>query len=181
VTIEFARAEKGMSGYDPDAVNEFLEHARRVFEGLEEGLTSSDIRSKVFPLVSKEGFATKAVDEALWRLEEAFADKERLVLTQQGGEEAFYRDVRERAQEVLDRTARPEKEKFRTVSLLRPGYHPGDVDEMCGHIVRYFQQERELSVTTVRTATFRTMLGGYDEAQVDAVLDETVSVMLAVR
>jgi DivIVA domain-containing protein len=52
---------------------------------------------------------------------------------------------------------------------------------MCEQVARYFQQQEALSVTAVRRSTFRTMLGGYDEKQVDAVLDETVSVMLAVR
>jgi DivIVA domain-containing protein len=181
VSTPFPLAEKGMSGYDPDSVNEFLERARVVFEGSEDGLTSADIRAKVFPLVSKGGYATKAVDEALWRLEEAFADKERVSQTEVSGEEVYYQEIRARAQEILDRAARPPKRKFRTTSLVRPGYHAGDVDEMCEDIVKYFQQEKQLSVTTVRAATFRTMLGGYEEAQVDALLDETVSVMLAVR
>jgi len=181
VSTPFPLAEKGMSGYDPDAVNDFLERARLVFEGSAEGLTSADIRAKVFPLVAKGGFATKAVDEALWRLEEAFADKERIAQTELSGEDAYFQEIRARAQEILDRAARPEKQKFRTTSIVRPGYHPGDVDELCESIVKYFQQEQQLSVTTVRAATFRTTLGGYDEVQVDALLDETVSVMLAVR
>jgi len=170
-----------MPGYDAAAVRDFLERARLVFEGVEHGLNASDIRAQVFPRVSKGGLATKAVDEALWRLEEAFADKERLAKIELMGEEAYYQEVRARAQEILDRVALPPKEKFRTVSFLRPGYHPDDVDEVCEKIVRYFQQEQKLSVSRVRISSFRTMLGGYDEAQVDAVLDETVSVMLAVR
>jgi len=181
VTTPFPLAEKGMPGYDPAAVTEFLERARIVFEGSEDGLTSSDIRAKVFPLVSKDGFATKAVDEALWRLEEAFADKERMTQTSAQGEEQYFQDIRERAQEILDRAARPESARFRKVSLIRPGYHVGDVDLMCDLIAKYFQQEQQLSVARVRQASFRTTLGGYDEAQVDALLDETVSVMLAVR
>ena len=177
----FPRAEKGMPGYDPEVVTEFLDRAKRVFEGTEDGITSSDIRHKVFPLVSKDGVQTKAVDEALWRLEEAFADKERLADTENVGEESYYAGVRERAQEILDRVARPSKAKFRTVSKVRPGYHPGDVDDLCDQIASYFQQHDALSVTAVRRGSFRTMLGGYDEKQVDTLLDETVSVMLAVR
>ncbi len=181
VDSPFPRAEKGMPGYDPDIVTEFLDRAKRVFDGDEEGMTSSDIRHKVFPLVSREGFQTQAVDEALWRLEEAFADKERLTHTESVGEETYYAGVRERAQEILDRVARPPHAKFRTVSRIRPGYHPGDVDDMCDLIGGYFQQQETLSVTAVRLSTFRTTLGGYDEKQVDSLLDETVSVMLAVR
>ena len=177
----FATAGKGMPGYDPHVVQEFLDKAKRVFEGNEDDLTSGDIRSKVFPLVSKDGFSTKAVDEALWRLEEAFADKERMSLTAARGEETYYQEVRERAQEILDRVARPAKSKFRASSRLRPGYHQGDVDELCERIGRYFQQEESLSVAAVRRHTLRTMLGGYDEKQVDSLIDETISLMLAVR
>jgi DivIVA domain-containing protein len=57
----------------------------------------------------------------------------------------------------------------------------GDVDVLCGNIARYFQQEESLSVAAVRKETFRTQLGGYDEKQVDVLLDDTISVMLAVR
>jgi len=170
-----------MPGYDPSEVTDFLERAKRVFEGHEEGLGSADIRHKVFPLISKDGFATKAVDEALWRLEEAFADKERLEQTETMGEETYYQDVRERAQEILDRAARPDKLKFRRVSVVRPGYHLGDVDDLCSQIAGYFQQKDALSVAAVRRALLRTTLHGYDEAQVDALLDDTISVMLAVR
>ena len=170
-----------MSGYDPDVVEEFLDHAKRVFEGREDGLGSQDIRGKVFPLVSKEGYATKAVDESLWRLEEAFADKERLAHTQERGEETYYQEIRERAQEILDRVARPAKAKFRSTTVLQQGYHRGDVDVLCGQVGRYFQQEEVLSVAAIRRHSFRTQLGGYDEKQVDMLLDETLTVMLAVR
>jgi DivIVA domain-containing protein len=181
VNSRFALVEKGMSGYDPAVVDDFLDRAKRVFEGEESGLVSSDVRQKVFPLVSHAGYATKAVDEALWRLEEAFADKERLEQTQAQGEESYYDEVRARAQEVLDRVARPAGKKFRRSFVVQPGYHRGDVDVLCGLIARYFQQEEPLSVAAVRKQDFRTTLGGYDEAQVDGLLDETLSVMLAVR
>jgi DivIVA domain-containing protein len=181
VDSPFVRAEKGMSGYDPEIVDEFLDRARRAFEGGGDDLVSRDIRSKVFPLVSKDGYSTKSVDEALWRLEEAFADKERLAQTEIHGEEIYFNTVRERAQEILDRVARPAKQKFRHSGMLQPGYHAGDVDVMCGQISRYFQQDESLSVAAVRRQSFRTQLGGYDEKQVDFLLDETISVMLAVR
>jgi DivIVA domain-containing protein len=181
VDTPFPIADKGVPGYDKDQVTAFLERAKNVFEGTEDGLTSSDIRSTVFPLVKAEGFATKAVDEALWRLEEAFADKERAESTAQKGDEGYFREIRERAQEILDRSSRPHGEKFRTVSLIQPGYHRGDVDSLLDDIAQYFQQQQLLSVAAVRTASFRTSLAGYDERQVDALLDDTIAVMLAVR
>ena len=56
-----------------------------------------------------------------------------------------------------------------------------DVDALCDQVASYFQQNQSLSVSAVRRALLRTSLGGYDEAQVDALLDDTISVMLAVR
>lgn len=181
VDTPFPIAAKGMPGYDTAQVTAFLERARNVFEGVDDGVTSSKIRQTVFPLVKTGGFATKAVDEALWRLEEAFADKERAEATAEMGEERYFGEIRERAQEILDRSSRPRGEMFRTVSIIQPGYHRGDVESLCEDIAQYFQQRQLLSVVALRTASFRTSLAGYDERQVDALLDDTIAVMLAVR
>lgn len=179
--IPFPLADKGVAGYDTEQVSSFLARAKEVFEGAEGSLTSADIRHTVFPLVKAGGVSTKAVDEALWRLEEAFADKERVTASADQGEEAYFASVRARAQEILDRASRPSGEKFRTVAVIRPGYHRGDTDELCESVAQYFQQQNALSVASVRTASLRTSLGGYDEIQVDALLNDTVAVMLAVR
>ena len=181
MTELFPDAPKGVPGYNKEEVSEFLDRAKRVYEGLEEGVTSSDIRQVIFTLTPKNGFETTAVDQALWRLEEAFASKERESTTKSSGEAGFYKDIRQQAQEILDRVARPRREKFRLARALRVGYHQADVDHFCDRLVRYFQGEEPLSVATVRNQKFRTQLGGYDEIQVDKVLDETVSVILAVR
>lgn len=177
----FPLADKGVPGYDKDQVSAFLARAKEAFEGVDTSVTAADIRNTVFPLVNVGGVNTRAVDEALWRLEEAFSDKERQSATAVQGEEEYFASVRAHAQEILDRAARPAGEKFRTVSVLRPGYHRGDVDTLCDGIALYFQQQNSLSVAAVRTASLRTTLGGYDEAQVDALLNDTIAVMLAVR
>ena len=177
----FPDAPKGVPGYHKYEVSVFLDRAKRVYEGSENGITSSDIRQVIFTLTPKNGFETTAVDQALWRLEEAFASKERESATQTTGEASFYKNIRQQAQEILDRVARPRKEKFRQAPGIRVGYHQGDVDHFCDRLVRYFQGDEPLSVATVRNQKFRTQLGGYDEIQVDKVLDETVSVILAVR
>jgi len=181
VTAPFPSAQSGVPGYEPGAVDEFLDEARRVYEASEGSLTSADIRQVVFPLVGKGGYDTEAVDQALWRLEEAFAKRERDSQTKEVGETDYYESLRVQAQDLLDRVARPSKNKFRRTSPIRHGYHPADVDHFCQRLVAYFQGQEPLSVATVRNQKFRTTLGGYDEIQVDRVLDETVSVMLAVR
>lgn len=177
----FSDAPTGQPGYDKAEVDEFLSQAKAAYEGNGTEMTSSDIRQKVFTTTSKDGYDTQAVDDALWRLEEAFASRERVGVTEETGEAGYYKRIRAQAQEILDRVARPRKEKFRRASALQPGYHPVDVDIFCDRLVRYFQGQEALSVATVRNQKFRTRLGGYDEIQVDKVLDETVSVILAVR
>ncbi len=181
MSVPFPSSPSGIPGYDPEAVDTFLEEARRVYEAGEGDLTSSDIRQVVFPLIGKGGYETEAVDQALWRLEEAFAKREREGQTKEVGETDYYQSVRQQAQDILDRVARPSNHKFRRTALLHHGYHPADVDHFCQRLVAYFQGQEPLSVATVRNQKFRTILRGYDEAQVDQVLDETVSVMLAVR
>lgn len=177
----FPDAPKGQAGYDKAEVQDFLDRAKRAYEGSDEGITSSDIRQKVFSTTPKEGFDPHAVDQALWRLEEAFASRERASVTEDTGEAGYYKRIRQQAQEILDRVARPRTEKFRRAKLLQPGYHPADVDIFCDRLVRYFQGQEAVSVATVRNQKFRTRLGGYEESQVDRVLDDTVSVILAVR
>lgn len=181
MSVSFPTSPSGQPGYDPEAVDRFLDDARKVYEAGDGNLTSSDIRQVVFPLVNKGGYDTEAVDQALWRLEEAFAKRERDGQTKDVGESDYYKSVRAQAQEILDRVARPSKQKFRKASLIQHGYLPADVDHFCQRLVAYFQGQEPLSVATVRNQKFRTTLGGYDEIQVDRVLDETVSVMLAVR
>jgi len=181
VSVAFPSSPSGVPGYDSGAVDAFLDEARRVYEAGEGSLTSSGIRKVVFPLVNKAGYLTDAVDQALWRLEEAFAKRERDSRTDDVGESDFYQSVRAQAQEILDRIARPTTAKFRRTKVVKHGYHPADVDHFCQRLVAYFQGQQPLSVATVRNQKFRTILGGYDEKQVDQVLDETVAVMLAVR
>lgn len=177
----FSDAPKGQAGYDKDEVHDFLNRAKRAYEGSQEGITSADIRQKVFSTTPKGGFDPHAVDQALWRLEEAFASRERAGVTEETGEAGYYKGIRQQAQEILDRVARPRTEKFRRAKALQPGYHPADVDGFCDRLVRYFQGQEAVSVATVRNQKFRTRLGGYEERQVDRVLDDTVSVILAVR
>ncbi len=56
-----------------------------------------------------------------------------------------------------------------------------DVDLLTDRVAAYFQAGRPLSVDEMRTAAFTGQRGGYQETQVDTVLDSVVHVMLAVR
>ena len=166
-------------GYDPAAVDTFLGAARTAFESESADVTSAQVRAAGFPLV-REGYEPAAVDAALARIEDAFAKRERADAMSRRGARAWVGASRTLAQEVLDRLSRPKRKKFERVSVLRFGYRIDEVDLVAGRIARYLENGEGLSVEQVRGVAFRMQLGGYDETQVDAVLDAVVDVMLAV-
>lgn len=182
VTSTFPLARKGKPGYDIDEVETFLADARRAYSAIDGGGLSSDvIRHTAFRVVRRGGYSVRHVDAALERLEEAFAARERDRAIAERGEEAFYAEIRQTAQELVDRLARPEGHRFRRSSALARGYHTADVDAFADRVSRYFQDGDPLTIDAVRTIAFRSRFGGYDETQVDVVLDAVIRVMLAVR
>ncbi|UTT61819.1 DivIVA domain-containing protein [Microcella humidisoli] len=184
MTSTFPLARSGKPGYDAEEVDAFLERAREAFSApLGDGatLTSDEIRHTAFRVVRKDGYSARHVDAALERLEEAFAGREREQGIASLGAEAYYAQARATAQEIIDRLARPAGKKFRRLSPLTRGYHPADVDAFAVRISAYFENGQALPVETVRTIAFRPRYRGYDEAQVDLLLDTVIGLMLAVR
>lgn len=166
-------------GYARQPVDEFLASTRAAFETEGTTVTSEDIRSAAFPIV-RDGYAVEAVDAALARIEDAFAQRERAAAMSQRGARAWVGASRALAQEILDRLSRPAHHKFRRVSPLRFGYRVDEVDLVAGRVARYIEAGEGLTIEQVRTVAFRMQLRGYDEAQVDAVLDAVVDVMQSV-
>ncbi|WP_144796335.1 DivIVA domain-containing protein [Microbacterium paludicola] len=166
-------------GYHPAAVDTFLAAARESFES-EGSLTAYDVRVASFPLI-KNGYAVADVDAALGRIEDAFAARQREQVVRSGGVEAWVGDARSKAQEILDHLARSRKHKFARTGFLTFGYRVDEVDHVAGRIVRYLRDGDDLSAEQLRSAAFRMQRGGYREEQVDALLDATIDVILAVR
>ncbi|QJU52872.1 DivIVA domain-containing protein [Herbiconiux sp. KACC 21604] len=186
MSVPFPRTRTSSLGYDTEEVDDFLAKARLAYDDRAAGpggapvLTSEMVRSTAFTM-QKGGYYPPAVDAALERLEDAFALRERDAAYRETGDERWYADARQRAAEILARLERPEGKRFTKAGPLSVGYHPKDVDEFADHLVEYFRSGADVSVTDVRTVAFRSRRGGYSEAQVDAVLDAVVDVMLAVR
>ena len=181
-------------GYDPAAVDAFLSRARATFEvdgpldagGL--GAAGDDgvridaalVRAVAFPLV-KRGYAIEAVDAALGRIEDAFANRERQAAISRDGAQQWVDQARDQAQEILDRLSRAPRHRFRRAGWLRFGYRLDEVDLVADKLRNYLESGFSVTPDQVRGAAFRMQRRGYDEAQVDAVLDAVVDVMLAVR
>jgi DivIVA domain-containing protein len=183
VSTTFPRSRKSKLGYNVDQVEDFLEDARRAYTAdpsVPNPVNSESIRRMAFQM-QKGGYSTTHVDAALERLEDAFAARERERALAQQGDQAWYTEARTAAQEILDRIARPAGQKFRTVGLLATGYSRKEVDAFAARLIGYFQHGKPMSIDQVRTVTFSPKRGGYNEAQVDLLLDAVVEVMLAVR
>ncbi len=182
VSTTFPQAAKKTRGYSIKEVEAFFAAARRAYDADEKapGLTSNDIRHTAFAMVRK-GYSTGHVDASLERLEDAFATRERERATAAHGEDAWFGRARTMAQTIVNRLARPAGKKFHHVSLLSVGYNRAEVDRFAGKLARYFEDGWPVTVDDVRTVVFRPQRGGYQEAQVDVVLDAVIDVMLAVR
>lgn len=167
-------------GYHRAAVDTFLASARRAFESGGDELSAEDVRIASFPLV-KGGYVVADVDAALGRVEDAFAarERERVVRTQGAG--AWVDQARADAQVILDHLARPRRHRFARTGVLTFGYRIDEVDHASTRIVRYLRDGDALTAEQLRSAAFRMQRGGYREEQVDALLDATIDVILAVR
>lgn len=183
MTSTFPLARSGKPGYDQAEVDAFLDRAREAFaaSGAEPGMSSDEIRHTAFRVRRGRGYSARHVDAALERLEEAFAAREREREIAAKGTDEYNAEIRALAQEIIDRLARPEGRKFRRLSPFTRGYHPADVDAFAARISAYVQEGRALPVEVVRTIAFRPRYRGYDEAQVDLLLDAVIRVMLALR
>jgi DivIVA domain-containing protein len=184
VSTTFPRTRKSKRGYDVDEVEEFLEIARGAYSaeaGAATVVTAESIRTMAFTM-QKGGYSPVHVDAALERLEDAFASRERdRAFATPGADAAWYGQARSAAQVILDRLARPSGAKFRRVGPFTRAYSVRDVDAFSQRLVDYFQHGKPLSIDQVRTVTFRPARRGYNETQVDMLLDRVVTVMLAVR
>ena len=176
----FALTSGRTLGYHRAAVDTFLASARREFETGGDQLDAADVRTASFPLV-KNGYVVSDVDAALGRVEDAFAARERERVVRTRGAGAWVEEAREDAQVILDHLTRPRRHRFARTGVLTFGYRIDEVDHVTTRILRYLRDGEPLSAEQLRSAAFRMQRGGYREEQVDALLDATIDVILAVR
>lgn len=176
----FALTAGRQRGYHRAAVDTFLESARAAFEEDRADFGAEDVRFASFPLV-KHGYVIADVDAALSRVEDAFASRARERSVRELGVEAWVAGAREEAQHVLDHLSRPHKHRFARTGILTFGYRIDEVDHVTDRVSAFLRDGDALTVEQVRGSAFRMQRGGYREEQVDALLDATVEVMLAVR
>jgi DivIVA domain-containing protein len=179
--MTFPRVKRASRGYNTAEVDAFIAEARVAYDSNIAGastLTSHDIRERAFAL-HKGGYSTRHVDGALERLETAFAERERAVALATVGEAAWLEKASQISAVLTARFSRAAKHRFSRVGFLTQGYAVKDVDAFAERVTGFLLRGEPLSVADVRSVTFRAARGGYDEAQVDAVLDAVVDLMLS--
>lgn len=180
----FARVGRQELGYNARQVDVFLSRARAFYtseDSSEKALTSRDVRSVAFD-PAKGGYEAHAVDAALDRLEDVFAQRERDQLIAGKGEEAWLMQIGKISSALRGRLHRPDGARFRRPKRSVRSYSVADVDGLCHQLLAYFEHDKPLSVDVVRRAVFGAAHGkqGYEESQVDAFMDRVVELMASI-
>lgn len=180
----FPFAEKKQLGYLPEPVDAFLARARATYEDprqLDDPVTALEVRRSAFP-VKKRGYSARHVDAAMDRLEEVFFERERRAKVREKGEDAWWAETRQLLSEVRGRLERPRGRRFQRRGVLATGYRRAEVDAFLDRIAAMFaNREMTLEATEVRDVVFHSQLRGYDEDQVDALLDSVVELILSTK
>lgn len=176
----FPPSPRGAKGYRRDRVDAFFDRARYGYEGPHGALSARDVREVRFPM-RRSGYSTVHVDAALDRLEDALIRRDQSVAEASTGTDAWLAGLRADGQEIVDRLARPEGRRFRRMPWPARGYHRREVDQLANRILAHFTLAEPMNVEEVRQSAFRGQRGGYDEAQVDAVLAAVVHLFVAVE
>lgn len=179
----FPLSRKGQLGYQTDAVDSFLQRARSTYDseaGSIKPVTSADIRKVAFPL-KKNGYSARFVDAAMDRLEEVFYERERRVRMSDIGDDAWWAEVGQLLREVRRRIELPNGSRFRRRGFLATGYRRSQVDAFLDRVSALFAGEGQITTAEVRSVVFHSEWRGYDEDQVDALLDAVIEILLATR
>lgn len=179
----FPRVSIFRQGYDPQWVDTFFQEARSAYEGgvPTEAFSADDVRKASFPLV-RGGYASRAVDSALSRLENAFVQRDRVDFIAVNTEADWFAKVTEEATVLYPRLLRPAGERFSHPAKRGVGYKAEQVDALMDRLTAYFDDQGALTADEVRHAVFASARGSkaYDEAQVDAYLSKAIHILLAV-
>lgn len=181
MSTSFERVSRFANGYDVREVDEFLARARSAYEKHSADFDPTEITSVSFG-TERGGYALHVVDEALDRLADAFALRERDAAIAARGEDAWVRDLTARAEVLKERLERPAGQRFAPAREGEVAYDRDDVDRLCDELVAYFTEGHPMSVDDVRRAAFRRRKGaeGYREGVVDVYLHHVADVMASV-
>ncbi|MEY4996730.1 MAG: hypothetical protein RLY59_134 [Actinomycetota bacterium] len=149
--MSFPRVKRGARGYNAEQVDAFIAQARVAYDSNIAGAVTLTSTD-----IRNTAFALATMGEAAW-----------------------LQQTSELSAALTSRFARKPGQRFNKAKFLAQGYKVKDVDAFAERVNAFLTTGEPLSVADVRSVTFRPGRGGYDEAQVDAVLDALVELLLA--
>lgn len=174
MTAHFPHVDSKQVGYDPKTVDPVVALAREQFANPgSHVLDASTLRTSQFALI-KGGYVVEAVDAALDRLDDVFAEQEANRLLAHKGHDGARQQLAEQRVTLLGRISRGNRRSFKRQQWWLKGYSVRQVDKLLRTIGATLDGDASLAVATIRNFTFAPKWGGYNEAQVDAYLDRAV-------
>ncbi len=171
----FSRAAK--LGYNIEQVEKFLAAAKEQYlDPRVERFTVSSLREIRFDL-QKNGYLITAVDSAIEKLEDVFAQREleQKLITLGYGE--FVQELNALKELLTSRISRKKGHKFDRRRWPNQGYNLKQVDQLCSQLATHLAGTLLVSAKDVRLSVFKTKRGGYAEHQVDAFIDKFVELI----
>ena len=162
-------------GYDPHAVDAFLERVEGRIAAAEAGeavaLPAREVRRAGFRMV-RNGYEPETVDAVLDLLEERALEVEL-----REGRATEVTDLVERVRPVLEAA---DGARLPRVARLRHGYRTTEVDDLCARLRAGLLDGSAgiPSTAAVRQTVFTTARHGYDEDATDAFLDDVIELLL---
>ena len=177
----FPTVGKNKLGYDKVEVDAFISLARDQYARPESRVINwKTLVSTGFQLV-KDGYDPIAVDKAIEKLEDTFAERELK-------SPVFQFPIVNKTEELIklrtllaSRAARPSRKKFEKVGVLGLGYSRKAVDQVIELVADYLEDQVILELDDFRRMKFKVVRGGYVESQVDAYIDRLVEYMQTQR
>ena len=177
----FPTVGKKKLGYDKAEVDAFISLARDQYARPDSRVINwKTLVSTGFQLV-KDGYDPIAVDKAIEKLEDTFAERDVKSPT-------FQFPVVNKSEELIklrnllaSRITRPKRKKFERVGVLGLGYSLRGVDAVIAQVGEYLEDQVSLDLAELRGLKFKVVRGGYVESQVDAYIDRLVELMQTQR
>lgn len=178
----FPRASKKQFGYSITEVDRLIARARDQYTNASAQVFNwRELTSTEFSL-EKGGYRVDAVDSALGKLQDTFAERELA-----GSTSMFFSPnsagskQSELEKTLVGRTIRPRGKRFTRSSVLALGYSRKQVDTLLNLIEQVIQGKAQLELSEVRALRFTLKRGGYIESQVDGFVDRLVEYLQAKR
>jgi DivIVA domain-containing protein len=170
----FKTVAKGKLGYAPAEVDSFIARARDQYNNFSaQVLDWRDITGQKFTLV-KGGYEIAAVDSAIDKLQDTFAERELGKKSNPFGAPLGNSMLTELRGLLLGRASRPKNKRFAKAGVLGVGYSRKEVDALLTVVQEFLDGDEDLSLDEIRSLNFKVKRGGYFESQVDAYVERLV-------